>query len=97
MRSRPLLTEERERFLELVPYCAERRESGARVDNIVPPMTAAEQTNWEMDQEFNDRVAHQTPKLHQHSVLVSIYKKELDQRCRDITGIKPSRAGPLAA
>lgn len=95
--TRPLLTEERERFLQLVPYCADDVRAERAVDNLVPPMSAAEQKNWEMDQEFNDRGWLRDPEVcTDMNVLVHIYKKELDQRCRDITGIKPSRAGPLA-
>lgn len=96
--TRPLLTEERERFLELVPYCADDVRAERAVDVLVPVMSAAEQNIWEMDQEFNDRGWLTDPEVCTNmNILVHKYKKELEQRCRDITGIKPSRAGPLAA
>jgi DNA polymerase len=96
--TRPLLSEERERFLELVPYCADDVRAERAIDDIVPPMSAAEQQIWQMDQEFNDRGWLTDPEVCTNmNILVHQYKKELDQRCRDITGIKPSRAGPLAA
>lgn len=96
--TRPLLTEERERFLELVPYCADDVRAERAVDDIIPPMSAAEQTNWEMDQEFNDLGWLTDPEVcDDMDVLVQQYKRELAKKCIELTGIKPSRAGPLAA
>lgn len=96
--TRPLLSEERERFLELVPYCADDVRAERAVDNIVPAISDVEQINWEMDQTFNDLGWLTDPEVcDDMDVLIAAYKKELEQMCREITGIKPSRAGPLAA
>lgn len=96
--TRPLLAEERERFLELVPYCADDVRAERAVDALVPPMSAAEQKNWEMDQRMNDRGwLADLESCDNMEILVHVYKKELEQKCRDLTGIKPSRPGPLAA
>jgi len=74
--TRPLLTEERERFLQLVPYCADDVRAERAVDNLVPPMSVAEQNIWEMDQEFNDRGWLRDPEVCTNmNILVHQYKK----------------------
>lgn len=96
--TRPTIQEERKRFLELVPYCADDVRAERAVDSLVPPMTEAEQRVWEMDQEFNDAgILVDLSVCDDMQVLISIYKKELEAKCRELTGLKPSRAGPLAA
>ena len=97
--TRPLLVEERERFLELVPYCADDVRAERAVDALVPPMTTAEQRIWEvLDQEPNDAGLLTDLQLcDDMQMLIHQYKKELEKRCLELTGIKPSRAGPLAA
>lgn len=95
--TRPLLTEERERFLQLVPYCADDVRAERAVDAIVPQMSAAEQQIYVMDQEMNDRGwLADLEMCDDMEVLVAAYKKQLEAMCRTLTGIKPSRAGPLA-
>lgn len=96
--SRPTIEEERERFLQLVPYCADDVRAERSVDSLVPRMSDAEQAIWEMDQEFNDAgVLVDLSLCDDMQVLIAEYKKDLDRRCQELTGIKPSRAGPLAA
>ncbi len=96
--SRPTIEEEPRRFMELTLYCGFDCLSEDSVDAIIPPMSAAEQEIWEMDQEFNDAgILIDLELCDDMQVLIAAYKKELEQRCRELTGIKPSRAGPLAA
>lgn len=95
--TQPTIEEEPERFMELVLYCGFDVGAEEAVDNLVPPMTAACQQIWQIDQEMNDRGwAADLESCDNMEILVSIYKKELDKRCREMTGIKPSRPGPLA-
>lgn len=95
--SRPTIEEERERFLQLVPYCADDVRAERAVDALVPAMSAAEQAIWEMDQEMNDAgVLIDLGLCDDMQVLIAEYKKDLERRCKELTGIKPSRAGPLA-
>jgi DNA polymerase bacteriophage-type len=96
--SRPMLVEERARFLSLLPYCADDVAAERAVDNIVPRMSDAELRIYrELDQPMNDRGWKvDLESVDSMETLVHVYKKELEQRCREITGIKPSRAGPLA-
>jgi DNA polymerase bacteriophage-type len=95
---RPMLINERERFLSLLPYCADDVAAERAVDNIVPRMSDAELRIYrELDQPMNDRGWKvDLESVDSMETLVHVYKKELEKRCRDITGIKPSRAGPLA-
>lgn len=95
--TRPTLEEERKRFLELVPYCADDVRAERAVDAIVPPMTKAELEIYHLDQEFNDRGWKVDLEVIDNlEVLVHKYKQELEAKCYELTGIKPSRAGPLA-
>ena len=96
--TRPMLIEERERFLQLIPYCADDVAAERAVDSIVPRMSDAELRIYrELDQPMNEygwKVDLES--VDNMEVLVQLYKKELEQRCREICRIKPSRAGPLA-
>jgi DNA polymerase bacteriophage-type len=95
---RPMLINERERFLSLLPYCADDVAAERAVDSIVPRMSDAELRIYrELDQPMNDRGWKvDLESVDSMETLVHVYKKELEKRCREITGIKPSRAGPLA-
>ena len=96
--TRPAIAEERERFLHLVPYCADDVRAERCVDEIVPPMSAEEREIWIMDQYMNDRgVRIDLESVENMEMMIAAYKQELDLRCRTLTGIKPSRSGPLAA
>lgn len=96
--TRPTLKEERERFLLLVPYCADDVAAERAVDNIVPRMTDSELRIYrELDQLMNDRGWEvDLEAVDNMEMLIRAYKIELDKLCRSITGIKPSRPGPLA-
>ncbi len=96
--SRPMLAEERERYLQLLPYCADDVAAERAVDAIVPRMSDAELRIYrELDQPMNDAgIMVDLESVDNMEVLVAKYKKELEAKCREITGIKPSRAGPLA-
>lgn len=96
--SRPTIEEEEQRFLELVLYCIFDVDSEEAVDLVVPDMSDAEQEVYEIDQAMNDHgVLTDLQLVDNMEILIAQYKKELEKRCREMTGIKPSRAGPLAA
>ena len=96
--SRPMLVEERERFLALVPYCADDVRAERAVDKIVPQMSAQELRIYrELDQPMNDRGWKvDLAAVDALETLVHAYKGELEKTCRTLTGIKPSCPGPLA-
>lgn len=96
--SRPMLAEEPERFMELVLYCRFDVESEDSVDQLVPPMTAAERKVWEvLDQKPNDvGCLIDLEVCDDMQMLIGVHKRELEKLCLTLTGIKPSRAGPLA-
>ena len=96
--TRPTIAEERKRFLELIPYCADDVASERAVDGIVPRMSDAELRIYrELDQPMNDKGWKvDLESVDNMEILVRQYKQELEKKCREITGIKPSRPGPLA-
>lgn len=96
--SRPLIEDERARFIEMVDYNADDVRAERDVAKAVPQLTKAEQDIYFLDQDFNDAgVLVDLSLCDDMQVLIAEYKKELDRRCQELTGIKPSRAGPLAA
>lgn len=99
---------EYERFVKLVAYCADDVRAERAVDNIVPPLSAAELDVYRMDQEINDRgVKIDVAAVEDLISIVEQYKQQLLQRCLELTsdpfalcpakgGVKPSQAGALA-
>ena len=96
--TRPMLVEERERFLALIPYCADDVRAERGIDAVVPPMSAQELRIYrELDQPMNDRGWKvDLAAVDALESLVQQYKAELEGACLTLTGIKPSRPGPLA-
>jgi DNA polymerase len=96
--TRPTIVEERERFLQLVPYCADDVRSERGVDSVLPEMSPKEQKIWELDQEINDRgVQVDLAALADLEYLIDEYKGQLKERCRAITGVGPTQHAQLAA
>lgn len=96
--SRPEFVEERERFAEMVDYNADDVRAERDVAAALPQLSQAEQEVYEIDQAMNDHgVLTDLQLVDNMEILIAQYKKELEKRCREMTGIKPSRAGPLAA
>ena len=96
--TRPTIEEEEERFLLLLPYCADDVAAERAIDKIIPPMSPMELRIYrELDQPMNDRgwkVDLQS--VDNMEMLVVRYKKELLQLCRTMTGFSPSQHGQLA-
>lgn len=96
--TRPTIVEERARFLQLVPYCADDVRSERAVDGMLPEMSPKEQRVWEMDQRINDRgVKVDLAAVDDMEVLVFKYKQILYARCKELTGVSPSNPGKLSA
>ena len=95
--TRATIDEEPERFIEVVNYNVIDVKSERDVDKATPRLSAAEQKIYEMDAEFNDRgVLIDLELVDNMEVLVDKYKAELEAKCRELTGIKPSQAAKLA-
>lgn len=95
--TRPTIVEERKRFLELIPYCADDVRAERAIDAIVPAMVSDEQEIYEIDQEMNDRgVLVDLHSIDNMEVLIQKYKKILKERCLKVTKISPSNPGMLA-
>ena len=95
--SRPTIAEERERFLQLVPYCADDVRAERCVDAVLPEMSPKEIKVYHFDQRVNDRgVRIDLNSIADMEFLVGAYKKQLTARCLEITGISPTRPGPLS-
>jgi DNA polymerase bacteriophage-type len=94
--TRPLLSQERKRFLELIPYCADDVRAERCVDDILPEMSPKEIKVYHLDQLINDRgVKVDLESVDNMEILVGAYKKFLKDKCVASTGISPSRPGPL--
>jgi DNA polymerase bacteriophage-type len=95
--SRPVLSEERERFLRLVGYCADDVRAERSVDRIVPPMSSVELAVYHLDQEMNDRGWKvDLEAVDSMEILIAEYKRELLSLCVRKTGVKPSQHAQLA-
>ena len=95
--TRPTIAEERERFLQLVPYCADDVRAERAVDGLLPEMSPKEQRVWELDQRVNDRgVKVDLASVDNFEILIQKYKEELYSRCVKMTGVVPSNPGKLS-
>jgi DNA polymerase len=103
--TRPTIVEERKRFLELVPYCADDVRAERGVDDVLPEMSPKEQKVWELDQTINDRgVLVDLDALADLEHLIDTYKKQLAALCIQLTtcpafpkGISPTQLAQLSA
>ena len=97
--TRPTISDERERFLQLVPYCADDVRAERCVDSVLPEMSPKEQRVWELDQAINDRgVQVDLAALEDLEHLIKEYKEQLKAKCRELTGgIGPTQHAQLAA
>ena len=96
--TRPTIVEERERFLTLVPYCADDVRAERCVDAVLPEMSPKEQRIWELDQAINDRgVQIDLDALADLEHLIDTYKEQLKAKCKELTGIGPTQHAQLAA
>jgi DNA polymerase len=94
--SRPTIVEERERFLQLIPYCADDVRAERCVDVALPEMSPKELKVYHLDQAINDRgVKVDLESVDNMEILVGAYKKHLKDLCIKYTGISPSHPGPL--
>ena len=95
--TRPTIVEERERFLQLVPYCADDVRAERCVDAVLPEMSPKELRVYHLDQRINDRgVRVDLKAVADFEHLIEEYKAALKAACIKITGISPSRPGPLS-
>jgi DNA polymerase len=95
--SRPTIAEERDRFLQLVPYCADDVRAERCVDAVLPEMSPKEIQVYHLDQRINDRgVRVDLAAVADFECLIEEYKAALKAACIKITGVSPSRPGPLS-
>ena len=95
--TRPTIVEERERFLALVPYCADDVRAERCVDDVLPEMSAKEQRVWELDQAINDRgVAVDLAAIDDLEYLIKEYKEQLAEECKKRTGFGPTQRAQIA-
>lgn len=95
--SRPTISEERDRFLQLIPYCADDVRAERAVDALLPELSPKELKVYHLDQRINDRgVKADLAAVDDFEVLIGAYKKQLKEKCLEMTGISPSRPGPLS-
>lgn len=95
--TRPEISQERKRFLELVPYCGDDVRSEFLVDERLPELSPKELKVYHLDQEINDRgVAVDLASIDNIEAIIESYKEYLKATCIKLTGIAPSRPGPLA-
>lgn len=86
-----------ERFARLDQYCVDDVEAERGIDRTVPDLSANEQRVYELDQLINDRgIAVDLEAVGNAQVLIAEYKAELQERCREWTGLNPSQSAKLA-
>lgn len=96
--SRPTIAEERDRFLQLVPYCADDVRAERCVDSELPEMSAEEIRVYHLDQKINDRgVRVDLAAVADMEYLIDEYKEQLKAKCVEITGVAPSCLAALSA
>lgn len=95
--TRPQLVQERERFLQLLPYCRDDVLAERGVDAELPELSPKEQRVYHMDQRINDRgVRVDLEAVQDIEILIDKYKEQMYARCKEITGISPTVPGKLA-
>jgi DNA polymerase bacteriophage-type len=95
--TRPTIIEERERFLQLVPYCAADVAAERAVDALLPELSPEELRVYHFDQRVNDRgVLVDLAAVADMECLINEYKEQLKNQCMVLTGISPSKPGPLS-
>src|ERR1700683_4035487 len=96
--TRPTIEEERARFMQLVPYCADDVRAERAVDALLPEMSQEEIQIYHFDQRVNDRgVKVDLDACAAMEVLIGQYKTQLRADCEIITGSSPSRPAALSA
>jgi len=96
--SRPTIAEERDRFLQLVPYCADDVRAERCVDSELPEMSAEEIRVYHLDQKINDRgVRVDLAAVADMEYLIDEYKEQLKAKCVELTGVAPSCLAALSA
>jgi DNA polymerase bacteriophage-type len=94
--SRPTIDGEWDRFLQLVPYCADDVRAERCVDAALPELSPEELRVYHFDQRVNDRgVMVDLAAVADMECLINEYKEQLKAKCMVATGISPSRPGPL--
>lgn len=87
-----------ERFLELARYCIDDVEAERGIDRRLRDLPANEQRVWWLDQAINDRgVQVDLATIAHAEALIEEYQCQLEARCREITGFKPTQTDKLAA
>ncbi len=96
--SRPTIQEEPERFKELVAYCMDDVYAEREIGRLIPRMSDRELKIYrELDQPMNDRGWKvDLESVANFEALIGVYKRELEKRCIEMTGIKPSQTAKLA-
>ena len=96
--SRPTIAEERDRFMQLVPYCADDVRAERAVDAMLPEMSPKEIQVYHFDQRVNDRgVKVDLAGIADMEYLIDEYKSQLKDKCVALTGASPGRPAVLSA
>jgi DNA polymerase len=96
--SRPTIAEARDRFMQLVPYCADDVRAERAIDAMLPEMSPKEIQVYHFDQRVNDRgVKVDLAGVADMEYLIDAYKQQLKNRCMDRTDCSPSRPAALGA
>jgi DNA polymerase len=96
--SRPVIGEERDRFLKLVPYCADDVRAERCIDAVLPELGPKEIRVYHLDQRINDRgVKADLEAVQDLEILIEKYKAYLYGKCKELTGgIPPSQTAKLS-
>lgn len=86
-----------ERFVRMYSYCMDDVRAERGIDEYIPELSAREQRVFEMDQEINDRgVRVDLESVDNVQRLIAEYKSVLEDRCIEMTGVRPTQTAKLA-
>lgn len=89
---------EYERFVQLVAYCADDVRAERACDDLVPELTKEELRVYFMDQQINDRGWKVDVAAVENLIdIVRQYKERLVATCFEMTGYKPTQRAQIAA
>lgn len=86
-----------EKFQQLYKYNLDDTRAERALSAALPPISQAEMDLWYMDQEMNWRGVYvDVESIDNFLYLIAEYKKELVERCIEVTGVKPSQREQVA-
>lgn len=92
------LTTDPDKFVHLWAYCIDDVKAERDLDDHIPDISPSEQRDWELDQKINDRgVRVDRESVENCQFLIEEHKANIEKEFIELTGVKPSQTGEVAA